>query len=101
MDISSGLFVPMFLIGAIVGRLGGLLAVDLTHFADTQGWTPASEDTWKWIDPGVFAVFGAAAFMGGVTRLTVALAAIMMEVRSTILQRDTFSDTLAGHGRSR
>jgi chloride channel 7 len=35
---------------------------------------------WAWIDPGVFALIGAGAFMGGVTRLTVALAVIMMEV---------------------
>ena len=37
---------------------------------------------WAWIDPGVFALIGAGAFMGGVTRLTVALAVIMMEVRA-------------------
>jgi len=36
---------------------------------------------WAWIDPGVFALIGAGAFMGGVTRLTVALAVIMMEAR--------------------
>lgn len=35
---------------------------------------------WAWIDPGVFALFGAGAFMGGTTRLTIALAVIMMEV---------------------
>jgi hypothetical protein len=83
MDISSGMFVPMLLIGAVLGRLVGLVMVDLFH-ADTTGswWLQAADDQWKWIDPGVFAVVGAAAFMGGVTRLTVALAAIMMEVRS-------------------
>lgn len=36
---------------------------------------------WAWIDPGAFALIGAGAFMGGVTRLTVALAVIMMEVK--------------------
>lgn len=36
---------------------------------------------WAWIDPGAFALVGAGAFMGGVTRLTVALAVIMIEVR--------------------
>lgn len=35
---------------------------------------------WAWIDPGVFSLIGAGAFMGGVTRLSVALAVIMMEV---------------------
>lgn len=81
MEISSGMFVPMLLIGAVLGRLAGLLMVDLFPVdPGAMWWLPASDAQWKWIDPGVFAVVGAAAFMGGVTRLTVALAAIMMEV---------------------
>ncbi len=39
---------------------------------------------WTWIDPGAFALVGAGAFMGGVTRLTVALAVIMIEVSSDV-----------------
>lgn len=35
---------------------------------------------WAWVDPGAFALVGAGAFMGGVTRLTISLAVIMMEV---------------------
>ena len=82
MDISSGMFVPMLLIGAVLGRLVGLFMVDLFPVNSSDNWwLPAEDAQWKWIDPGVFAVVGAAAFMGGVTRLTVALAAIMMEVR--------------------
>ena len=36
------------------------------------------------IDPGVFAYMGAAAFMGGVTRLTVSLAVIMIEISDDV-----------------
>ena len=76
------MFVPMLLIGAVLGRLVGLFMVDLFPVNSSDNWwLPAEDAQWKWIDPGVFAVVGAAAFMGGVTRLTVALAAIMMEVR--------------------
>ena len=39
---------------------------------------------WTWIDPGAFALVGAGAFMGGVTRLTVCLAVIMIEVSSDV-----------------
>jgi H+/Cl- antiporter ClcA len=76
------MFVPMLLIGAVLGRVVGLMMVDLFPVDSTDNWwLPAEDAQWKWIDPGVFAVVGAAAFMGGVTRLTVALAAIMMEAR--------------------
>lgn len=40
---------------------------------------------WTWIDPGAFALVGAGAFMGGVTRLTIALAVIMIEVGGALL----------------
>jgi H+/Cl- antiporter ClcA len=86
MDISSGLFVPMLLIGAVLGRLGGLILVDLFGSDNSATWwLPAADAQWKWIDPGVFAVVGAAGFMGGVTRLTISLAAIMMEVSADLI----------------
>ena len=79
MSISSGLFVPMLLIGSIVGRILGLCAVDLTHVADSFSIISAAAQ-WKWIDPGVFAVIGAAAFLAGVTRISISVPVIMMEV---------------------
>ena len=39
---------------------------------------------WAWIDPGAFALIGAGAFMGGVTRMTLALAVIIMEMSNDV-----------------
>ena len=35
-------------------------------------------DYWEWMDPGAFALIGAASFFGGVTRLTLAVTVIMV-----------------------
>ena len=81
MAISSGLFVPMLVIGSLIGRLTGLMFLDI--FVGREGqFAPPSP--WAWVNPGVFALIGAGAFMGGVTRLTIALVVIIMEMSSEV-----------------
>ena len=75
-DISCGLVVPMLIIGGLYGRILGKAAVDI--FGVESG------SYWKWIDPGAFALLGAVSFFGGVTRLTVSLAVIMVEITNDI-----------------
>lgn len=87
--ISSGVFVPMLLIGACIGRLVGLVIVDMAaHYgAGSEGAPPGvflPPSPWAWIDPGAFALIGAGAFMGGVTRMTLALAVIIMEMSNDV-----------------
>lgn len=48
-----------------------------------MGSDPTS-NPWSWIDPGAFALVGAGAFMSSVTRLTVALAVIMVEISDDV-----------------
>jgi Voltage gated chloride channel len=60
-------------IGALYGRVLGRLLVDL------HGGIP-TDRFWYWIDPGALALIGSASFFGGVSRLTMSLAVIMVSV---------------------
>ncbi|XP_071490057.1 chloride channel protein C-like [Diadema antillarum] len=78
-SISAGLVVPMLYIGGLYGRLIGLTMVSMFGVM-------TSEDNayWAWMDPGAFALIGAASFFGGVSRLTMSLTVIMMEITNDI-----------------
>ncbi len=67
--ISSGMFVPMIVIGSAYGRIIGLA---IRFIYGTK------------IEPGIYAVMGAAAFMAGVSRLTVSLTVIIIEITNDL-----------------
>ena len=68
-SIPSGLFVPAILVGCCYGRYIG----EVIHtYVDTDA------------KPGTYALMGAASFVGGVTRLTIALTIVLMEVTNNI-----------------
>eukprot|EP00052_Salpingoeca_macrocollata_P012564 m.97626 g.97626 ORF g.97626 m.97626 type:complete len:836 (-) comp18538_c0_seq4:53-2560(-) len=77
--VSSGLVVPMLLIGGCYGRIVGLMVLDASG-----GDIFAHASKWAWIDPGVFALIGAGSFFGGVSRLTMSLTVIMVEISDDI-----------------
>ena len=84
-SLSSGLFVPMLVMGSALGRLVGLMLYDVAVGMGYSEQSLASGGlSTAWVDPGVFALLGAGAFMGGVTRLTVSLAVIVMEMSGEI-----------------
>ncbi|CAI9770160.1 unnamed protein product [Fraxinus pennsylvanica] len=66
--IPSGLFIPVILAGASYGRLLGRL---LGSFAS--------------LDVGLFALLGAASFLGGTMRMTVSLCVILLELTNDLL----------------
>jgi hypothetical protein len=76
-QVPTGLIVPVLLIGATVGRLVGLLTVLLlgSPTADQdcdvfpEGTAEREHCTMglNWVDPGAFAIYGSAAFFGGIS----------------------------------
>ena len=62
--VPAGNFIPSMTLGATLGRLFGVLLVR----ADLA------------VSPGLYALIGAAAVLGGVTRMTLTLAVILVEV---------------------
>eukprot|EP01059_Diplonema_ambulator_P031154 TRINITY_DN5651_c0_g1_i2.p1 TRINITY_DN5651_c0_g1~~TRINITY_DN5651_c0_g1_i2.p1 ORF type:complete len:811 (+),score=105.75 TRINITY_DN5651_c0_g1_i2:120-2552(+) len=79
MAISSGLLVPLILMGANMGRFIGHILVEATVDGNEVYLLKH-----QWIDPGVFALIGSAAFVGGVSRLTVSLVIIMLEISAEL-----------------
>jgi chloride channel 3/4/5 len=79
--VPAGLFIPSLCFGAIVGRIVGIgveqLAVNHPGLWVFSGECSAGEDC---ITPGLYAMVGAAAALGGVTRMTVSLVVIMFEL---------------------
>ncbi|RWS03848.1 H(+)/Cl(-) exchange transporter 7-like protein [Dinothrombium tinctorium] len=71
LSISSGLFIPTLLTGAAWGRLFALAL---------QTLFPHDES----LNPGKFALIGAAAMLGGVVRMTISLTVILIEATGNI-----------------
>ncbi|XP_072269406.1 chloride channel protein D-like [Pyxicephalus adspersus] len=73
---STGLVVPMLYTGALFGRIVGLIPVYMFGVQNDEYGT--------WIDPGLFAAIGSAAYFGGVSRLTISLTVIMVEITNDV-----------------
>ncbi|KAH1177666.1 chloride channel protein C-like [Mauremys mutica] len=74
--VASGLVIPMLYTGALYGRIVGLILVSIFGVqTNEQG---------AWIDPGLFAAVGAASFFSGVSRLTISLTVIMVEITNDV-----------------
>ncbi|KAL5982842.1 hypothetical protein ACLOJK_016919 [Asimina triloba] len=70
--VPSGLFIPVILAGAAYGRLVGTLVGDLIGSVSH-------------LDTGLFALLGAASFLGGTMRMTVSVCVILLELTNDLL----------------
>jgi chloride channel 7 len=67
--VPAGLFVPSLISGAAIGRLIGEV---LVQFVTDK------------VDPGMYALIGAGAVLAGITRMTISLAVILVELTNDI-----------------
>ncbi|GJM85273.1 hypothetical protein PR202_ga01709 [Eleusine coracana subsp. coracana] len=65
--VPSGLFIPVILAGATYGRIVGTLLGSISD-----------------LDPGLFALLGAASFLGGTMRMTVSVCVILLELTNDL-----------------
>ncbi|XP_078601546.1 H(+)/Cl(-) exchange transporter 4-like isoform X1 [Branchiostoma floridae x Branchiostoma japonicum] len=81
MKVPAGLFIPSMAVGAIAGRLIGTGVEQLAfNFPDWILFDEACAGGQRCVTPGLYAMVGAAAALGGVTRMTVSLVVIMFEL---------------------
>lgn len=93
-SVPAGLIIPMLLIGGSYGRAFGVLGLEIkkSWICDSLSTGQISNSfywstVYRWVardcgmpDPGVYAVVGMAAFLGGSGRLTLFLATVMIEL---------------------
>lgn len=77
--VPAGLFIPSLAVGAIMGRVMGIGMEQLAYYYPDL-WLFNGECGDNCITPGLYAMVGAAAALGGVTRMTVSLVVIMFEL---------------------
>ncbi|KAF9005995.1 Cl-channel protein [Cyathus striatus] len=86
MMVPAGIFLPTITIGACLGRAVGLLTQAL-YRAYPTAWIFLScppDPSVRCISPGFYAVIGASAMLGGVTRMTISLVVILFELTGAL-----------------
>lgn len=85
--VSGGVVIPVMLTGAILGRYLGLLCVDVAEWFGAEGYESEHlkrDQVWAWVDPGVFALLGMGGLFAGVSRLSISLTVIAVELSGEV-----------------
>lgn len=80
LKIPGGLFIPSLTVGALLGRAVGTSVQAVQAWAGDGGLFEDCARTSVCVNPAIYAIVGAAAVLGGITRMTVSLVVIMIEV---------------------
>ncbi|KAK9451357.1 chloride channel [Limtongia smithiae] len=87
LKVPAGIYVPSMVIGALFGRIVGLM-IQLLQYQIPGLFLfsscPAGADPRECTTPGVYALIGAGAVMAGVTRMTVTLVVILFELTGSL-----------------
>ncbi|EUB62026.1 H(+)/Cl(-) exchange transporter 4 [Echinococcus granulosus] len=80
--VPTGVMLPSIMVGAILGRLMGIMVeqIVVTQMSHSLFYHRLCKPGHPCIDTSLYAVVGAAACLGGVTRATVSLVVIMIEL---------------------
>ncbi|WVQ76251.1 hypothetical protein IAR50_005916 [Cryptococcus sp. DSM 104548] len=82
--VPAGIFVPSMAVGATFGRMVGILMKAMRTSYPSAPWFAACSPDAPCITPGTYAFLGAAAALGGVTRITVTVVVIMFELTGAL-----------------
>ena len=82
--IPAGIILPSMAIGAIYGRVVGLLVHVVQRAHPTWFIFANCEPDIECVTPGTYAMIGAASALGGVTRMTVSIVVIMFELTGAL-----------------
>eukprot|EP00475_Leptophrys_vorax_P012573 TRINITY_DN19000_c0_g1_i1.p1 TRINITY_DN19000_c0_g1~~TRINITY_DN19000_c0_g1_i1.p1 ORF type:complete len:847 (-),score=154.28 TRINITY_DN19000_c0_g1_i1:20-2560(-) len=84
--LPGGLWMPLIGVGACIGRAVGIfMKLMEVNYPDSFVFQTCIRSSSECIYPGVYAIVGASAMLGGSTRLTVCLAVTMFEVTGSLI----------------
>lgn len=84
LQIPAGIILPSMAVGALIGRAVGIIMDIWVHNHPTFFAFASCEPDVPCVTPGTYAIIGAAAALGGVTRMTVSIVVIMFELTGAL-----------------
>lgn len=83
--VPCGLFIPSMAMGAIAGRMIGIVMEQIAfRYPNSWVFQNACSTGVNCMTPGIYAMVGAAAMLSGITRMTVSLVVIVFEITGQV-----------------